>query len=75
MKLRVVETRPRLSFVGGAWGADTGGAVSAGVLGEESKKAWAEDATVGKAFEELVEMVNDPEKKGTEVTFDAALYV
>lgn len=75
MKLRVVATRPQLTFVGGAYGADTQGAVTAGVLGEESKKAWAKDETIGKAFEELVELLNNPEKKGTEVDFNPTLYV
>lgn len=74
MKLRVVPTRPQLTFVGGAYGSSTQSAVTAGVLGDESKKAWAEDKTVGKAFEELVELLNDPEKKGTEASFDPALY-
>ena len=72
MKLRVVPTRPRLTFVGGGYGADTQGAISTGNLGEESKKLWAQDKTIVKAFEELVELLNDPEKKGTEVDFASA---
>lgn len=74
MKLRVVETRPRLFFPGGAYGADCQSAITTGVLGEESRKSWAESADLSKGLKELVEFVNDPEKKGTEVGFDAALY-
>ena len=69
MKLRVVPTRPALTFVGGGFGAETQAAISTGKLGEETTKAFKAEADINKGFEELVELLNDPEKKGSEVDF------
>ncbi|PVH69715.1 hypothetical protein DL98DRAFT_438479 [Cadophora sp. DSE1049] len=74
MKLRVLPIRPRFSWVGGPYGTDAQGAMLTGNLGESSTKAWGESADLVKGFEELIEFVNDPTKKGTEATFDGAEY-
>jgi NAD(P)H-dependent FMN reductase len=64
MKLKVVETRPQLTFRGEGM-AEVGLAGGQGVLGPETKKDW-EDATtesgkdILKGYGELIELLNAP---------------
>ena len=60
MKLRVAETRPQLTFVGGGYGPDTQLAIGTGTLGEKTRELWKSDKMKGelvKGFEELVRML------------------
>lgn len=70
MKLRVIPTRPELIWGDGGHGADLRMAMAKGILGEASKKAWLENEDLVKGFDELVEFVNDKEKKGTRYVHD-----
>lgn len=70
MKLRVLPTRPQLTFAKSDQGGDLMGAMTQGVLGENSTNAWSEDKDVIAGFEELLEFVDDKEKKGTRFIFD-----
>jgi len=65
MKLRVIPTRPLLKFSGDHHNGDLTPAMTQGVLGPDSTKAWSESEEVVHGFEELLEFVNDKEKKGT----------
>ncbi|RYP79139.1 hypothetical protein DL771_000117 [Monosporascus sp. 5C6A] len=62
MKMKVVPTKVLLSF---APGTDVVSAVNEGVLGEETRKAWAEAGKkeqILKAFEEIKEVLEQPKE-------------
>ncbi|PGH16625.1 hypothetical protein AJ80_05127 [Polytolypa hystricis UAMH7299] len=64
MKMKVVETRPALSFTGGN-GPDLYKAMGEGVLGEDTRKAWEGEKVeeLRKAFEELKRELEEGEVK------------
>lgn len=63
MKLRVAETRPAFAFAGGL-GPDSFAAMNEGVLGDESRKKFADETaeTVRKAFGEIKALLEAPVK-------------
>ena len=69
MGLRVVPTRPQLSFSGGV-GPDLFAAMGEGKLGEETRKAWEKEkvADILKAFTELKEELEKAPAEGTQPT-------
>ena len=65
MKLKVAETRPQLSFVGGPYGEDLKAAFG-GVLAEPSQEAWTGEKkeSIVKGVEELKELLKTKEAEG-----------
>jgi NAD(P)H-dependent FMN reductase len=67
MKLKVIETRPGLSFANGAAGPDMYTAVGTGELGQETKDLWDKEKKdeLLKGFRELVEALKRPPQPTT----------